>query len=67
MQEDDGEGGRRKKGLKEKVKDKVHHDVQGQQGDSRGPDGYVQPTAKAEDGEKKGLMDKIKEKLPGNH
>ena len=80
-------GGRRKKGLKEKIKEKLpggHKDNQqnqaaavtggagayGQQGHAGVTDGAG---AHGTDGtaghgeEKKGLMDKIKEKLPGHH
>ncbi|VAI50516.1 unnamed protein product [Triticum turgidum subsp. durum] len=89
--EDDGMGGRRKKGIKDKIKEKLpggHGDQQqttdntyGQQGHTAGMAGtggtYGQPghTGMAGTGthgtdgtgEKKGIMDKIKEKLPGQH
>ncbi|KAM3224305.1 hypothetical protein ACQJBY_057602 [Aegilops geniculata] len=79
--EDDGMGGRRKKGIKDKIKEKLpgsHGDQQqtagtyGQQGHTgtAGTGGnYGQPghTGMAGTGEKKGIMDKIKEKLPGQH
>lgn len=63
--EDDGTGGRRKKGLKEKVKEKM-------------PGEHKEDPARAEYGttttdqhglpeEKKGMMEKMKEKLPGQH
>lgn len=66
--EDDGHGGRRKKGLKEKVKEKLpgRHHHEGQAVSTTTPGGY----ASAEHGgqhEKKGIMEKIKEKLPGHH
>ena len=72
--------GRRKKGIKEKIKEKLpggHKDNQhtaatggayGQQGHTgmtgtgTGGAAYTEGT-----GEKKGIMDKIKEKLPGQH
>ncbi|KAH0696408.1 hypothetical protein KY290_013774 [Solanum tuberosum] len=66
--EDDGEGGRRKKkkGIKEKIKETL----------TGGADEGVQtiiptptptPTCEAGGGEKKGMMEKIKEKIPGMH
>ncbi|KAL6592943.1 hypothetical protein ACP70R_049239 [Stipagrostis hirtigluma subsp. patula] len=77
--EDDGMGGRRKKGIKEKIKEKLpggHKDheqqqtatggAQVQQGDDAGATGTGVHGAEGT-GEKKGLMDKIKEKLPGQH
>nr|WNO46884.1 SK2-type dehydrin 1 [Sorghum bicolor] len=74
--EDDGMGGRRKKGIKEKIKEKLpggHKDNQhatatgggaayGQQ-EHTGAGTYGTEGT----GEKKGIMDKIKEKLPGQH
>lgn len=52
--------GRRKKGLKEKIKEKLpggHSKVEsGQHPGQEGPEH-----------EKKGIMEKIKEKLPGHH
>ncbi|CAM0943549.1 unnamed protein product [Alopecurus aequalis] len=93
--EDDGMGGRRKKGMKEKIKEKLpgaHGDQQnttatggayGQQGHTGmtgtgaaggtyGQQGHTGMTGTgahgtADTGEKKGIMDKIKEKLPGQH
>ncbi|KAL6875768.1 hypothetical protein ACP4OV_013281 [Aristida adscensionis] len=79
--EDDGMGGRRKKGLKEKIKEKLpggHKDEQqqghtGATGGAYGQQGHAGMTGGAGvhgaegTGEKKGLMDKIKEKLPGQH
>ncbi|KAF3440724.1 hypothetical protein FNV43_RR19010 [Rhamnella rubrinervis] len=66
--EDDGQGGRRKKGLKEKIKEKMpgqgHRDDQGHVSATTTPVGY---DAMGEHHEKKGMMDKIKEKLPGRH
>ncbi|OEL36757.1 hypothetical protein BAE44_0002224 [Dichanthelium oligosanthes] len=78
--EDDGMGGRRKKGLKEKIKEKLpggHKDNQQSQATAAGG-AYGQAAGHAGaaaghgtdgtgEGEKKGLMDKIKEKLPGHH
>nr|QPO15906.1 late embryogenesis abundant protein 12 [Leymus chinensis] len=93
--EDDGMGGRRKKGIKEKIKEKLpggHGDQQqpagtyGQQGHTGmtgtgahgttatggtyGQQGHTGMTGTGTHGtdgtgEKKGIMDKIKEKLPG--
>ncbi|NP_001105419.1 dehydrin DHN1 [Zea mays] len=84
--EDDGMGGRRKKGIKEKIKEKLpggHKDDQhatattggayGQQGHTgsaygqQGHTGGSYATGTEGTGEKKGIMDKIKEKLPGQH
>ncbi|KAJ1262687.1 hypothetical protein BS78_09G128800 [Paspalum vaginatum] len=84
--EDDGMGGRRKKGLKEKIKEKLpggHKDNQQNQaaGTGAGAGAYGQQghagisggaagshgTDGTGNSEKKGLMDKIKEKLPGHH
>jgi hypothetical protein len=85
--EDDGMGGRRKKGLKEKIKEKMpggHKDNHGQQATATGAYGgtgyagpttgtgttgggtYV-PTTGGGTHEKKGVMEKIKEKIPGGH
>ncbi|XP_010029743.2 dehydrin DHN1 [Eucalyptus grandis] len=76
--EDDGQGGRRKKGIKEKIKEKIpgmgsKDEPQQQQQQQAGS----YPTSTAVSGgygaemgqqqEKKGMMDKIKEKLPGHH
>lgn len=67
--EDDGHGGRRKKGLKEKIKEKLpggQRDEQTHTNVTTTPGGVGYDAA----GEhhKKGMMDKIKEKLPGgNH
>ncbi|XP_076887782.1 uncharacterized protein LOC143538027 [Bidens hawaiensis] len=71
--ESDGEGGRRKKkGLGEKIKEKLPGGDHG--GDeykntsnigSGGGYGYDQGSTEGH--EKKGIMDKIKEKLPGGH
>jgi hypothetical protein len=76
-------GGRRKKGMKEKIKEKLpgHGDQQhttdtyGQQGHTGmtgtgatgGAYGQQGHTGMNGTGEKKGVMDKIKEKLPGQH
>ncbi|CAL4988079.1 unnamed protein product [Urochloa decumbens] len=81
--EDDGMGGRRKKGLKEKIKEKMpggHTENQGQTatGAYGGTTGYTGTTGTGTTGgtyspttggphEKKGVMEKIKEKLPGGH
>lgn len=77
--EDDGEGGRRKKGLKEKIKEKIPG--VGGKDEDRQDAVHVTPTTTAAGGyadeyhqsgqqqqhEKKGIMQKIKEKLPGQH
>ncbi|XP_057500315.1 dehydrin DHN1-like isoform X1 [Actinidia eriantha] len=73
--ENDGQGGRRKKkGLKEKIKEKLPIPIGGSHKDHQSHD-----TATATPGtggygytggehhEKKGVIDKIKEKLPGTH
>lgn len=71
--EDDGMGGRRKKGIKEKIKEKLpggHKDNQHATatGGAYGQQGHTGGTYGTEGtGEKKGIMDKIKEKLPGQH
>lgn len=77
--EDDGQGGRRKKGLKQKIKEKLpgtHKDDDNQTHNSAtttpGGGGHHVPIGTHHDGEgqhpeKKGIMDKIKEKLPGHH
>ncbi|KAF9678266.1 hypothetical protein SADUNF_Sadunf07G0017000 [Salix dunnii] len=65
--EEDGHGGRtKKKGLKEKVKEKLqpgHHD-RSQATPTTTPGGYY---SAEQHREKKGIMEKIKEKLPGLH
>nr|XP_019068107.1 late embryogenesis abundant protein-like [Solanum lycopersicum] len=69
MSEDDGQGGRRKKkGLKEKIKEKFtggkhkneepHHQAHGV---------GTRTTTTTTEHEKKSMMEKIKEKLPGHH
>lgn len=83
--EDDGMGGRRKKGLKQKIKEKMpggHKDSQTQATAATGPyggtTGYTGTTGTGATGgtyapttgaahEKKGVVEKIKEKLPGGH
>ncbi|VAI61987.1 unnamed protein product [Triticum turgidum subsp. durum] len=82
--EDDGMGGRKKKGIKDKIKEKLpggHGDQQqtagtyGQQGHTGtagtggtyGQPGHTGMAGTDSTGEKKGIMDKIKEKLPGQH
>ncbi|CAD6272309.1 unnamed protein product [Miscanthus lutarioriparius] len=71
---DDGMGGRRKKGILDKIKEKLpggHKDNQhatatgGAYGQQQGHTGGTYGTEGT--GEKKGIMDKIKEKLPGQH
>ncbi|ONK79180.1 uncharacterized protein A4U43_C01F3740 [Asparagus officinalis] len=75
--EDDGMGGRRKKGLKEKIKEKLpghdrktdeHVQEHGTAATTTGARGRAAATTTAgheETAEKKGMMEKIKEKLPG--
>ena len=62
-EEDDGQGGRRKKGMKEKIKEKIpgvgHKDEQKHTGGAT--------TTPAHGQHHKGMMEKIKEKLPGTH
>ncbi|OEL27908.1 hypothetical protein BAE44_0011073 [Dichanthelium oligosanthes] len=79
--EDDGMGGRRKKGIKEKIKEKLPGGHKNDQqhatatGGAYGQQGHTGMTgtgtggtyATEGTGEKKGIMDKIKEKLPGQH
>lgn len=74
--EDDGMGGRRKKGLKEKIKEKLpgknkdsSQETPAAAGGTAAAYGQQQghATAAGSEGEKKGLMDKIKEKLPGHN
>jgi len=67
-------GGRRKKGIKDKIKEKLpggHKDNQhatATGGAYRQQQGHTGGTYGTEGtGEKKGIMDKIKEKLPGQH
>ena len=71
--EDDGQGGRRKKkGLKEKIKEKFtggkhkneepHHQAHGV-----GTGTTTTTTPTTTEHEKKSMMEKIKEKLPGHH
>lgn len=70
--EDDGQGGRRKKkGIKEKIKEKLPG---GHKDDEQQQTAYGEPTTtghgygvEGEQHEKKGIMEKIKEKLPGGH
>lgn len=70
--EDDGMGGRRKKGIKEKLP--VGHKDNSRQDTASRKQGHVGMTAtgahgtpEGAAGEKKGLKDKIKDKLPGQH
>jgi len=70
--EDDGQGGRRKKkGLKEKIKEKLpggHKQESGSYGPTTTPGLYPQGRQPGyEQKQKKGIMDKIKEKLPGHN
>lgn len=75
--EDDGMGGRRKKkGLKEKIKNKMpggHDKTTGTTTtttDEYGTGAQVhqqQPVAGTQTHENKSMMEKIKEKLPGHH
>lgn len=65
--EDDGQGGRRKKGLKEKIKEKLpgtgHKEDHSHATSTTTPGGYQ---LAEQHHEKKGIMEKIKEKLPGH-
>lgn len=65
--EDDGHGGRRKKkGIKDKVKEKLpggHRDDLAHSTATTTTTGYGMEGTH----EKKGIMEKIKEKLPGHH
>ncbi|KAJ8550114.1 hypothetical protein K7X08_033821 [Anisodus acutangulus] len=69
--EDDGEGGRRKKGIKEKIKEKLTgdttHDDKKELTDQQLPASQITTTSETAEGEKKGVMGKIKEKIPGMH
>lgn len=75
--EDDGKGGRRKKGVTEKIKEKLpgthkDHDHQTHTTATTPGGGYHVPLTGGQEGqraqpEKKGIVDKIKEKLPGQH
>ncbi|KAL8527889.1 hypothetical protein ACS0TY_005632 [Phlomoides rotata] len=58
--EDDGLGGRRKKGVKEKIKEKLPGG--GNKGEHPATTGVYD---QGRPGEKKGMVEKIKEKLPG--
>lgn len=64
-----GEKKRKKKGLKEKIKEKISgdHESTDQKKDEVIPmDNFPAPNS-AEENKKTGFMDKIKEKLPGHH
>nr|GMC96954.1 dehydrin 1 [Ipomoea batatas] len=67
--EDDGEGGRRKKGTKGKMmREKLGGE--GQEGEQHHPASaeHITSTEGGEEaGQKKGMMEKIKEKIPGMH
>lgn len=71
--EDDGQGGRRKKkSIKEKIKEKLpgsHKHEEQKAGGHAVPATATTTTGTHAAGthEKKGLMEKIKEKLPGHH
>lgn len=72
--EDDGLGGRRKKkGLKDKIKDKLPggNKQQDEYGSTNtagiGSDIYGRQGGYDQEPEKKGFMEKIKDKLPGGH
>lgn len=69
-------GGRRKKGIKEKIKEKLPGGNKDNQQHATATGGThntgvagtgTHGTAADGTGEKKGVMDKIKEKLPGKH
>lgn len=61
--EDDGMGGRRKKGLKEKIKEKLPGHKSEEQHQQAG---FAHQGGAPQEPEKKGVMEKIKEKLPGH-
>merc|ERR1739842_281143 len=77
--EDDGQGGRRKKGIKEKIKEKLpgghkqeeHGHMGGGTATHMGGGTATHmgggTTTHDTQHEQKGIMDKIKEKLPGHH
>ncbi|KAL4577668.1 hypothetical protein LXL04_013779 [Taraxacum kok-saghyz] len=66
--EDDGEGGRRKKkGVAEKIKEKLPGGDEHQTSTPATVGGTGVGYKGDEGHEKKGVMDKIKEKLPGSH
>ncbi len=68
--EDDGQGGRRKKGLKDKIKEKLpggHKDQHTPASLTGAPGCQHQGLASEQNPEKKGIIGKIKEKLPGQH
>lgn len=68
--EDDGQGGRRKKGLKEKIKEKLpgsHKKTTEGHTTTTTPGGTEYGTQTEQHHEKKGMMERIKEKLPGHH
>jgi hypothetical protein len=62
-------GGRRKKGMKEKIKEKLpgggHKDTAAEQQQTAVAGEYAGTHGTEATGEKKGVMEKIKEKLPG--
>lgn len=73
--EDDGQGGRqrRKKSIKEKIKEKLPGSNNSNKQEEHKGAGHAVPAAAgtgthaAATHEKKGIMQKIKEKLPGHH
>nr|TKW00596.1 hypothetical protein SEVIR_8G121000v2 [Setaria viridis] len=71
--EDDGMGGCRMKGLKEKIKEKMPGGHKGNQGKATAPGaysgmtGYTGPTSTGTTGGQEGRDGKIKEKLPSSH
>lgn len=68
MQSSEDEGtGRKKKGLKEKLKEKIPGNKEHQSQASSTTTPGQGPTYQQQHHEKKGVMDKIKEKLPGHH
>lgn len=62
--EDDGHGGRRKKGIKEKIKEKIPG--VGHKDDQKHTSATTTPV-QGQHQQHKGMMEKIKEKLPGSH
>lgn len=67
--EDDGQGGRRKKkGLKDKIMEKLPGGHSSEEAESQAAGRYGGGYEGAQyEPEKKGIMEKIKEKLPGHH
>lgn len=66
--EDDGQGGRRKKkGVKERIKETFGAGKQKDTDTTVTEESKTSTTVPGQEKEKKGIMEKIKEKLPGHH